>query len=241
MSNQNYNFDALIKSITVDKNIFQPNLTSQLSIETAITEIRNNSKVLDLGCGSGIIGIAVMKNFSNITMYCSDLDKKSIEITKSNFLQNNLQADIRIGNLFEPWKEKKFDYIINDVSGISSVIAKRSPWFGDKVPCDSGEDGSNLALLIIKKASTYLTKNGTIQIPLISLSNVKKIVDLANKNFSEVKIIKSRDWFLPKEMESIKDMMYKLKSKNYINFEEKFGKIICTTSIAVCKKPKMQQ
>jgi len=239
MNNQSFNFDKLVENINLDKNIFQPNLTSQLSIETAISEIRDNFKVLDLGCGCGIIGIAVMENFSNIIMCCSDLHKKSIEVTKNNFFQHSLQADIRVGNLFEPWKGKKFDYIINDVSGISSLVAKKSPWFGDKVPCDSGEDGSNLALSIITKAPIFLTQNGSIQIPLISLSNVKKIIKLAEENFSEVKIIKSKDWFLPKEMENIKDIMYKLKSKNHIYFEEKFGKIVCTTSIAVCKKPKI--
>ena len=58
------------------------------------------------------------------------------------------------------------------------------------------------------------------------------------ENFSGVKIVKSKDWFLPKEMEGVKGKMNELKSKNYINFDEKFGKIICKTSIAVCKKPK---
>ena len=77
-----------------------------------------------------------------------------------------------------------------------------------------------------------------MQIPLISLSNVQKIVNVAEENFSGVKIVKSKDWFLPKEMENMKSKMNELKSKNYINFDEKFGKIICKTSIAVCKKPK---
>ena len=70
---------------------------------------------------------------------------------------------------------RKFDYIVNDVSAISSIIAKNSPWFGEDVPCDSGEDGSNLTVSIIKKAKNYLKKKGSMQIPLISLSNVKKI------------------------------------------------------------------
>ena len=56
--------------------------------------------------------------------------------------------------------------------------------------------------------------------------------------FSEVKIHKSKDWFLPKEMENLKELMYKLKKLEYINFSEKFGKIICNTAIAVCKGPK---
>ena len=119
------------------------------------------------------------------------------------------------------------------------MIAKKSPWFSDKVPSNSGEDGSDLTLSIIKKAPDYLTNNGSIQIPLISLSNTKKIVQAAKEKFSRVKIIRSKDWFLPKEMESLKETMYLLKSKNHINFEEKFGKIICNTSIAVCKKAKL--
>ena len=177
-----------------------------------------------------------MKSIPNIEMYCSDFDTNSVKNTKKNFIQNKLKADIREGSLFDPWLNRKFDYIINDVSGISSVIAKNSPWFGEEIPCDSGEDGSNLTISIIKKAKDYLTEKGSMQIPLISLSNVEKIVNVAKENFSNVKIVKSKDWFLPKEMEGLKDKMNELKSKNYINFDEKFGKIICKTSIAVCEQ-----
>ena len=145
-------FNQLIKKILVDKNIFKPNLTSQLSFETSILEIKKNFKVLDLGCGCGIIGIALMKSIPDIEMHCSDFDAKSIKNAKKNFIQHKITADIREGNLFDPWPNKKFDYIINDVSGISSVIAKNSPWFGNEVPCDSGEDGSDLTISIIKKA-----------------------------------------------------------------------------------------
>ena len=234
-----FDFDELLKNILVNENIFKPNLTSKLSFETAMTEIQNSFKTLDLGCGCGVVGIAVLKNISSVEMCCSDLDSKSIEMAKKNYMNHNLSADIRAGNLFDPWSNVKFDYIINDVTGISSVIAKKSPWFSDKIPSDSGDDGSDLTLSIINKAPDYLKKNGSMQIPLISLSNTKKIIQAAKEKFSEVKIIRSKDWFLPKEMESLKKTMYLLKSKNHINFEEKFGKIICNTSIAVCKKAKL--
>ena len=130
------NFGGIRESIFTEKDIFQPNLTSQLSYETAITLIKNNYKVLDLGCGTGIIGIMIMKKFPQVEMHCSDVDEKSIQYAKKNFIEKKIRADIRKGDLLNIWKGKKFDYIINDVSGISNLIAKKSPWFNNFVPCD---------------------------------------------------------------------------------------------------------
>jgi len=233
-----YNFEKVLKDISVNEDIFKPNLTTKLSIEAALDELKNNSSILDLGCGSGVIGIALMKTFPNVKMYCSDVDENAIKNAKKNFKNNNLSADIRSGNLFEPWKEKKFDYIINDVSAISRLVAKISPWFGKNIPCESGDDGTDLALSILQDGPDFLNKGGSMQIPLISLSNVDKIVDYAKDKFLYVKITKSKSWFLPEEMDNFKDILYKLKSKKLINFEEKFEKFICNTSVAICKEPK---
>ena len=49
------------------------------------------------------------------------------------------------------------------------------------------------------------------------------------------KIVKSEKWFLPNEMLRYKTLLKKLKDKKKVNFEEKFGKIICETSIIICK------
>ena len=233
-----YNFEKVLKDINVNKDIFRPYLTTKLSIEAAQDELKNNSSILDLGCGSGIIGIALMKTFSDLEMYCSDVDKNAIKNAKKNFRKNKLTADIKSGNLFEPWKQKKFDYIINDVSAISKLVAKISPWFGKNIPCESGDDGTDLALSILRDGPDFLNKGGSMQIPLISLSNVDRIVDYAKNKFLYVKITKSKSWFLPEEMDNFKDILYKLKSKKLINFEEKFEKFICNTSIAICKEPK---
>ena len=43
-------------SVFLNKNIFEPNLTTKLLIKSASKIINKNDKVLDLGCGSGIIG-----------------------------------------------------------------------------------------------------------------------------------------------------------------------------------------
>ena len=82
------------------------------------------------------------------------------------------------------------------------------------MPCESGEDGTDLACLILKNSPSYLNSYGSLQIPLISLSNTDKIIDCANNIFSEVKIAKSKSWFLPKEMDKFQDTLYNLRSKN---------------------------
>ena len=122
---------------------------------------RDDINVLDLGCGSGVIGIALMKSFAKLRMHCSDVHSTAVEITKKNFIKNKLRADIRTGNLFEPWIGKKFDYIINDVTAISALVAKISPWFQKNIPCESGNDGTDLAISILKKSPNFLNKNGS--------------------------------------------------------------------------------
>ena len=231
-------FDEIINIISVNKKVFTPNLTSKLSFEVAIKKIKNNSKVLDLGCGSGIIAVGVLKNKKNVKLYCSDSSDYACKLTKRNFKKNLITAKIKKGNLFSPWKNEKFDYIINDVSGISSLIAKKSPWFNSFVPCQTGNDGTKLTLKIINQSKKFLNPKGTLQLPLISLSNKNKIINEAKKIFEKVVVQSTNDWFLPKNMEKFNIYLDKIKMKGYIDFSRKFDRIVCNTSILTCTKIK---
>ena len=56
-------FNLISKKINLSKSIFLPNLTSKLSIIAAINNIGKKKHILDLGCGSGIIGIFILNEF----------------------------------------------------------------------------------------------------------------------------------------------------------------------------------
>ena len=64
MQNKNKFFDNTVNNLLLSKKIFTPNLTTRLSYEVAMEYVKNNSSVLDLGCGSGILGIMIKKNKS---------------------------------------------------------------------------------------------------------------------------------------------------------------------------------
>ncbi len=219
------------------KNVFTPNLTSKLLIEAIIDNIRYKKKmsIVDLGCGSGIVGLSVAK-FLNLKddLFFSDLSSVAIENVKENLKFFKKKGETRKGSLLSPWGEKKFDIIINDISAISSSVSKISPWF-KKIPCESGKDGTDLSLNFLKNLPKNINKNSKVFFPILSLSNEKKVVNFAEKKFKNLKCVSKIYWPLPKSMEKKIKILLKLKEKNYINFKIISGKIICNTSIYMLK------
>lgn len=73
------------------------------AIEKSIDKVGSEKKVLDMGCGSGILGIGAVKlGASHITAV--DIDENSARIAKENFEMNNIDKskyDVYAGNILE--------------------------------------------------------------------------------------------------------------------------------------------
>src|SRR3989344_4558441 len=68
--------------------------------------------VLDLGCGSGMVGILYKKFHPTAEVFLSDINRNAVLLAKKNAALQRCQADIRQGNLFEPWNKQQFDCIL---------------------------------------------------------------------------------------------------------------------------------
>jgi ribosomal protein L11 methyltransferase len=102
--------------------IIEPNMafgtgnheTTSLVIETILTMNLNGKAVLDMGCGTGILGIlASMKGAKSVTAI--DIDEWSFSGTKENAALNRIKnIDVKLGDA-SLLKEKNYDVIFANI------------------------------------------------------------------------------------------------------------------------------
>lgn len=216
--------------------VFDPNLTSILIIKAIDKNknlFKNCNRILDLGCGTGVLGISIKKILKKKILSFSDFSDHAVKITKKNVKLNNIKANIIKSNLMTRWKNENFDLIINDVSAISTYFKNFKLWYNSYIPCDSGLDGTKNTLKFIDSAPNNC-KN--IVIPLISLSNISKIKKKLNKKKLNYKVLIKEYWPLPKNLvNKRKKDLIKLKKRKIIDFKVKFGMLLAYTEIIKIK------
>src|SRR3989344_790913 len=104
--------------------------------------IGKNSKVLDVGCGIGILGIFAAKSF-NADVVMTDINKRAVMLAKKNLELNGVKADIYQGSLYKNIKENDFDAVLSNP------------------PQTAGKD---VCFELIEKSKNYLKISGTLQI-----------------------------------------------------------------------------
>lgn len=71
-------------------------------------------KVLDIGCGIGVIGIILQFTYKNLHLTMADINQTAVQLTKQNLQKHNLSATVIESNLYQSVTEKEFDFIITN-------------------------------------------------------------------------------------------------------------------------------
>jgi cyclopropane fatty-acyl-phospholipid synthase-like methyltransferase len=207
--------------------VFEPNLTTIALIE-AFDKIKfkKKKKILDLGAGSGVIGIYIKKKYGKkINLFLSDKNQHTVKVIKSNLKLNNINAVTKESDILKSWDNEKFDIIINDISAISSEIAK-SHWYNKFIPHNCGKDGIKLSKKFLINVKKNLNNNGIILIPIISLSDHKQLINLLKKKF-KIKLLINKEWPAPKSL--LKGKVANFLKKEYIF--QKYNTYLCFTKV----------
>jgi len=135
-----------------DKEVYSPREDSLLLSEHIKT--KENNTVLDLGCGTGLIGILAAKQ--KATVYSADINPKALELTEKNAEENNVKIKTIKSDLFSDIKQK-FDFIYFNPPYVIDE-GKRTEWI-DKA-LNGGKKGREVIDRFIPEIKNHLTKNG---------------------------------------------------------------------------------
>jgi len=76
--------------------------------------VKEGDDVLDLGCGIGVVGIAIKKDCQSCNLYLTDINKRAVKLARMNAELNNAEVRLFQGNLYEPLKDKMFNVILTN-------------------------------------------------------------------------------------------------------------------------------
>ena len=154
----------------ISKDTLIPRQDSELLIDIILQKYDLNSplKILDLGTGSGIIGITLAKNFKKSNVLLTDISIKAIEVAKKNIGANCLQNIQYVhSNWFENIDNSVFDIIVSN----PPYISKEDPHLKQteltkqpQVALVSNDKGLQDIRTIVGNASEHLSKTGMLLI-----------------------------------------------------------------------------
>ena len=132
-----------------------------------------NSKVLDVGCGIGILGIVAAKLF-NANVVMTDINKRAVMLAKMNVKLNGINAEIFQGNLYEKIKDDDFDCVISNP------------------PQNAGKE---VCFQLIAESKNHLKPNGTLQIVARHNKGGKTLSKKIEEVFGNVNVVAKKSGY----------------------------------------------
>lgn len=192
ITKESYFFD---NDFILYKDVHSPKIESEILVKKALDLIKINKykKVLDLCCGTGVLGISVLLN-SNAFLTFTDISNKAIKNTNLNLQKYKLKANVIKSNLFKKIKDK-YDLIICNPPYISfgeKRIDKSVKKYESKKALFAKDNGLYFYKEIMKNVDNFISPNGSLILE-IGYNQIEDVLKIIRTNNNVKKIEKIKD------------------------------------------------
>lgn len=175
------------RTYAVNKDVLIPRQETELVCEQLLKRIDKNSKVLDLCCGSGVLGItAAAEKGASVTL--ADVSKEALKVARQNAKLNKASVKIAQSNMFEK-VSGRFDaivcnppYVEHDVIDTLDDSVKN---FEPHIALDGGKDGLDFYRTLSNEAGARLNKGGVLVLE-IGYNQGESVQNLLSERFETV-------------------------------------------------------
>ncbi|PCJ19127.1 MAG: protein-(glutamine-N5) methyltransferase, release factor-specific [Candidatus Cloacimonadota bacterium] len=177
----------------VDKRVLIPRPESEFLIEHLFKNISKPQKVLDLCCGSGVLGITSSMYFKNKLTILSDISYKALEVSQINSKKFKTHTSLIQTNLLNAFKNNSFDLILCNPPYVTKehkkIMTKDVLNYEPHLALFSENKGLTHIFKIIQSATIILKESGKIyiEIGIHQLKDIQKFI--LNKRFKLINII----------------------------------------------------
>lgn len=181
-------------SLYVDNKVLVPRPETETLVQSILETFGSKQiRVLDLGTGSGAIGLSLAKERKNWEIMCSDMSLEAIKVTKKNMLMNSLNVSLINSNWLAAFKNECFDLIVSNPPYINpsdprvlSDGLKFEPIEALVSDCGGFKDIEQ----IVKESSKSLHNSGYLFLEHGYDQSDKVVSIFENYDFSQIRIFK---------------------------------------------------
>ena len=171
----------------INENALIPRPDTEVIINEILRLAKNKNKIniLDIGVGSGCILLTILKERKNFYGTGIDISKKSLDISKINAKNLNVENRVKFYKSdIDKFNKGKYDLVVSNPPYIKSCdlkyLEKDVINFEPKLALDGGSDGLLQIRKVINKTSELIKKNGKFYLE-IGFDQKNKAIRLLNK------------------------------------------------------------
>lgn len=181
----------------VNENVLIPRFETEELVEHTVKYIKKyfgeTVRILDIGCGSGVIGLTLKQKFPKAIVDLLDISDDALTVAKQNATMLNLNVNFIKSDIFENVKNK-YDIIISNPpyiktdEEIEDIVKNNEP----HIALYAGNDGLDVYRKILKDVKYHLQEKSLIAFE-IGCTQREDIISIARKYLTNIKIISKKD------------------------------------------------